>query len=274
MNREARIVPTDRLAGTLISAGAAVALIAMVLSGFFLVFVIVMGVLSFGLVFTFGCYVARRRPEGSVLAAATLWLATFGGTPFLWLVGLSGWGSSPSIPAMHLGAAGTMLAIAGAVVKLVVEQDRSQAPDPRSLERAAGLLGVGSLALLLAGAGTYPRPSVSSDPRLIWTAVFVVVGLWFHLGAWIALFIATKVDFHEGPPAQRLNRGRLAWSVSVLSLVAAILVASIRAFSGPRSPCRSVSVLPGSALPLQPCRVRPGRVRACVHFPGILAIPP
>ena len=213
---------SDRLAGTLISTGAALALTGMALSGFLAFFLYLLSFLSFGLVFLFGLYVARRRPEAQILAAGTLWFATVGGIPFVWISALAASFDSRTVLLGYLGLTGTMIALAGAGLKLAEPQGPARAPDRRLFARAAWLLGSGSLSLLLAGAVGYPGLSTPGYARLVWTAVLVVVGLWLHLGAWIALFAATNSDYRERTATPRLNRGRFAWTVSVLSFIAAI----------------------------------------------------
>ncbi len=213
---------SDRLAGTLMIAGAALALSVMGFSGFFVLFLVFLGFLPFSLIFLFGVYVARKRAEAPILAMATLWFATVGGLPFLWFLGLSIGFPWSAVLVGYLGLAGTTIAIVGAALKLTEQRVGARRPDPRWFERAAWLLGAGSLALLLAAAVGYPGLSTPGYVQLMWTTILVVVGLWLHLGAWIVLFAATKVDFREGGATPRLNRGRLAWTVSVLSFVAAI----------------------------------------------------
>jgi hypothetical protein len=216
---------TDHLAGTLISGGAAFALIGMTLTGFFAVFLVFMSFLSFSLVLLFGLFVARKGAEAPALAVATLWFAAIGGIPFLWFLPSSqtyvGFNWFPAL-ASYLGLAGMAIAIVGAGLKLVWQRGPGQAVDPRRFRRAAWLLGVGSLALLLAAAITYPDLPSSGFVPLARMTVLAVVGLWIHLIAWIALCAATSADFRGATVTSRLNRGRLAWTVSVLSFIGAL----------------------------------------------------
>ncbi len=213
---------SDRLAGTLMSTGATLALIGMAFTGFVGAFFFLLSFPSFSLVFVFGVYVARERAEAPILAMATLWFATLGGLPFLWIFGLSIGFSWSTVLAVYLGLAGTTIAITGAGLKLAEHRGQARPPDPQWFKRGAWLLGAGSLALLLAAAVGYPGVSSPGYVQLMWMTVLVVVCLWLHLGAWIALSAATNADFHVGTANPRLNRGRLAWTVSVLSFVAAI----------------------------------------------------
>jgi hypothetical protein len=223
-------VQSDPLAGTLISGGAAVALVGMALSGSFAVFLVFMSFLSFSLVFLFGLFVARKGAEAPALAVATLWFATIGGLPFLWLLPFFqtyvefGW--SP-ILASSLGLLGTAIAIVGAGLELVGQRGPGRSADPRWFRRAAWLLGVGSLALLVAAAVTYPGLPSSGYMPLVWMTVFVGIGLWVHLAAWIALCAATRADFRGATATSRLNRGRLVWTLSVLSFIGAFYLGGL-----------------------------------------------
>ncbi len=212
---------SDRLAGILMCAGAATALIGTGLIGLF--FFSLLTIVSFGLVFLFGLYVARKRPEGRILAVATLWFATVGGLPFLWIVGLSTLFGSLAVSVGYVGLLGTTIVIAGATLKLAEWQDGPASQPPSALfERAAWLLGAGSFSFLLAAAVSYPGLRSPTYGELLWWTVLVVVGLWLHLFAWVTLFAATSSGFSDGGGTLRLNRGRLAWIVSVLSFVAAV----------------------------------------------------
>jgi hypothetical protein len=218
-------VASDRLAGTLMSGGAALALIVMALSGFFAVFIYLFSFLAFGLVFLFGMYVARKRTEGSILAAATLWFVTIGGLPFLWISGLPGWFGWRAFLVGYMGLAGTTIAIAGAALKLAQQQGQAGRPSPKLFERASWLLGAGSFSFLLVAAMTYPGLSSPGYGEAVWRAVLFVVGVWLHLFAWVTLFAATSRRFEDRDGTSRLNRGRLAWIVSVLSFAAVVYLA-------------------------------------------------
>jgi len=66
-------VGPDRLAGTLISAGAIVGLI-----GSIVTLSVLLGVPSFAVVLLLGVYVLRRQTEGRLLAGAVVWFAALG----------------------------------------------------------------------------------------------------------------------------------------------------------------------------------------------------
>ena len=245
---------SDRLAGTLMCAGAMIVLIGTAPIGLLLLFPLTL--VSFSLVLLFGVYVARRRPEGEILALATLWFATIGGLPFLWIFGFSyayGW---PATPVGYLGLLGTTIAIFGAALKVTTWQRGPTRQSPaRSFGRAAWLLGAGSFSFLLAGAMYYPGFSSRGYAQLLWSALLVVVGLWLHLFAWIILFAATTNDFNEGMRTRRLKEGRFAWTVSVLSFVAAVFLVPLFSWAARPSLYLLVSLVP--AFPYHPAVFAP-----------------
>ncbi len=203
--------------------GATLGLVGTILG--FSLFVFLSGI-SFGLVFLFGVYVTRKRPEGPILAAATLWFATIGGLPFLWIFGLSFWFGWLALLIGSLLILGTAIAIAGAALKLTEwQRGPARRPPPGLFKRAAWLLGAGSFVLLIAAATNYPGLSSPGYGELTLCTVLVVVGLWLHLVAWITLFAATTDGFGDGAESPRLNWGRLAWTVSAISFVVAVNVA-------------------------------------------------
>jgi hypothetical protein len=235
-------------------AGATIVLIGTAPIGWFLFFPLTL--VSFGLVFLFGVYVARRRPEGEILALATLWFATIGGFPFLWIVGISyayGW---PGTLVGYLGLLGTTIAILGAALKVTTwHREPTRLSPARPFERAAWLLGAGSFALLLAGAMYYPGLSSGGYAQLLWSALLIIVALWLHLFAWITLFAATTNGFNEGMGTRRLNEGRLAWTASVLSFVAAVFLVPFFIWESRPSLFALVSLVP--AFPYHPAVFAP-----------------
>ena len=116
---------SDRLAGTLMCAGAIPGLLGLLGSTpfFFFPFSVLSGI-SFGLVFLFGVYVFRKRAEGRLLAAAALIFAPLGGAAsvyVLWVALLYQW--DLGIVLGSAGVLGMLLALAGASIKRVRAQN-------------------------------------------------------------------------------------------------------------------------------------------------------
>ena len=108
---------SDRLAGSLILSGGLLGLAGSI-STFFPFSV--MGVVSSGLVLVFGALVFRKRPEGRLVAAATLWFASLGGVASVVLLWINrvGWGHTDLWDVQgSIGLVGMGVALAGAVIK-------------------------------------------------------------------------------------------------------------------------------------------------------------
>jgi hypothetical protein len=78
----------------------------------------VLGVISFGLVLSFGAFVYRKRPEARLLAAATLWFAPLGGVAAVIIILFArGLASDVLLFQGSLGLVGMGCALTGAIVK-------------------------------------------------------------------------------------------------------------------------------------------------------------
>ncbi len=81
----------------------------------------VLGVISFGLVLVFGVLVYRRRTEGRLVAAATLWFAPLGGAACVVILWFNrfGWGHNDVWDIQGaIGLIGMCIALSGAAIKL------------------------------------------------------------------------------------------------------------------------------------------------------------
>ncbi|HEX9567999.1 MAG TPA: hypothetical protein VGA48_10475 [Thermoplasmata archaeon] len=111
-------VDPDRLAGTLICAGAIAGLISSISTLF-----VFLGVPSFGLVLLLGIYSFRRRKEGRLLAGAVVWFAALGALEGFYIIFFyRGYGLllADYYWKASITILGMALAVAGAVIKLLL----------------------------------------------------------------------------------------------------------------------------------------------------------
>ncbi|TLZ86370.1 MAG: hypothetical protein E6K02_06145 [Methanobacteriota archaeon] len=109
-------VSPDRLAATLICAGAIVGLI-----GSIATLSVLLGVPSFALVLLLGVYVSRRQKEGRLLAGAVVWFAVLGAFEGFYAIFLyRGFVPLPSdyLWKVSITILGMAVAVGGAILKL------------------------------------------------------------------------------------------------------------------------------------------------------------